>query len=344
MSYAQAIGQLTKKYKTIAIAGAHGKSTTTVLIALMMIRAGLDPTVIVGIKLKEFGQNNFRLGHSRWLILEADEFHASFLHYHPAIAIITNIDREHLDFYKSFSNIKKAFLKFFTHISPRGHLIINADNKHLASLKINTRAKILPYSLKNTRVQIIAQKLKIPGQHNLINALACDKLGEVLNIPEKIRDATFSKFTGTWRRFEYKGETRGAKLFDDYARHPTEIKATLQGARQLFPQKNIWCLFQPHLSSRLKLLYKDFLTAFKQTDKTLILETYCPAGRENIIDEGLGTAKKLALDLKLNQQTKYFKTPADAIIFLQNNLHSKIVLVIMGVGNVWKITPKIKRH
>ncbi|MDO8589832.1 MAG: UDP-N-acetylmuramate--L-alanine ligase [bacterium] len=339
-SYAEALGELTKNYKTIAVAGAHGKSTTTALVGLMLLKAGFDPTIIVGTRLKAFGDSNFRKGKSEWLVLEADEFHGSFLHYTPFAAIITNIDREHLEFYKTFENIKKAFRTFISRVKENGYLVLNHEDKNLASLQLKTKTKIAYYDRQGARAAKVKSLLKIPGAHNHSNAMACDTLGSFLGIPVLVRDKVFSRFMGTWRRFEYRGIYRKAKIYDDYAHHPTEIKATLSGAREKFPKAKIWVIFQPHLAERLSLLFSDFAKAFHEADQVIILETYTVLGRESDSKKNRG-AKSLAQKIALSQPTRFVRNFKDVLHTIKNEVANGDVLLFMGAGSITNISDRL---
>ena len=299
-SYAQALGDLTKRYKTIAVAGAHGKSTTTALLSLVLIKAGLDPTVIIGTNLKEFGNKNFRSGKNNYLILEADEYHQSFLNYSPVVAIITNIDREHLDYYKNLSAIKNVFLKFIKNIRHNGILVINKDDKNLFNLKNkiqkiakNNNLKVFWYSvniakskLSKSDFQKLKKILKIPGQHNLSNALAVYTLARALGINQKKIFNAISCYRGAWRRMEYRGKLKiqnskfKISVYDDYAHHPTEIKTTLSGIAQKWSKSTLICVFQPHQAQRLSLLFRDFVRAFDEANALILLPVYQVVGRD----------------------------------------------------------------
>ncbi len=301
-SSSQAIGDLSEKYKTIAITGAHGKGTTTALLSLALIKAGFDPTVIIGTKLKEFGDSNFRKGSSNCLILEADEFHKKFLNYHPFAVIITNIDREHLDFYKNLKNIKSAFLKFIGNIQIGGILVINKNDKNIFSLKNkiqkiakNNHLNIYWYGIQSKLEKI----LKIPGKHILSDATAVYTLAKALGVKDKDVIKAIASYNGAWRRMEYRGRAydvpsiasiyghrKSQKLrvdvYDDYAHHPTEIKATLTGIAQKWPKTGLICVFQPHQVQRLSLLFKDFVRAFDAANALVLLPVYQVRGRDRV--------------------------------------------------------------
>lgn len=221
MSYPRALGELTKKYFTIAICGTHGKSTTCAMIALILMKAGFDPTVIVGTKLKEFGQTNFRIGKSRYLVIEADEWQASFLNYWPKIIVLTNIEREHLDYYKNLNHILKTYREFIGHLPKDGVLVANKnDNNIQRVLKSKSQTKF--YSLHQNNSKKLRKILKVPGEHNIHNALAALNAARVLKIPDKISFQALSEYKGAWRRFEVKKAEIDHKKFtiiSDYAHH-----------------------------------------------------------------------------------------------------------------------------
>ncbi|PIR02613.1 MAG: UDP-N-acetylmuramate--L-alanine ligase, partial [Candidatus Nealsonbacteria bacterium CG11_big_fil_rev_8_21_14_0_20_37_68] len=193
-SYPEALGELTKKYFTIAVSGTHGKSTTTAMIALILIRAGLDPTVIVGTKLKEFKNSNCRVGKSNYLVIEADEHFASFLNYWPKIIVLTNIEADHLDYYKNLQNLLKTFKEYISHSSKDGVLIFNKNDKNILEITKNYIGDTYGFSGKQNEAKKIKNILKIPGEHNVYNALAALTLARVLKIPDKVTYKTLSEY------------------------------------------------------------------------------------------------------------------------------------------------------
>ncbi len=348
-TYAQAVGDLTKRYQTIAVAGSHGKSTTTAMVALMLTRAGLDPTVIVGAKLREFGNTNFRLGKSEYLVLEADEYRGSFWNYHPWIAVITNIDREHLDFYRDLSGITKGFEKFISGIRHDGHLVLNADDERLARLVGKTNpvrpGRIHRFSLRDREAEPLRSILNIPGVHNVANALAAYRAGQILEIPKEKILATLLRYRGIWRRFDYQGKFAGAKVFADYAHHPTEIKATLQATREKFPRSRIWCVFQPHHYERTRDLFREFSNAFARADAAIILDIYEVAGREQKRRSGDVSAKTLAAAInRRGVPALYLEDPEHRLKpFLMRWLEAGDVLLMAGAGSIWEMTKALMK-
>ena len=359
-SYPEALGDLTHKYKTIAIAGSHGKSTTTALTALIFMKAGLDPTVVIGTKLKEFGRQtclpagrNFRLGKSKYLIIEADEYKDSFLNYYPEGAIITNVDREHLDHYKNFKNVKRGFLNFMANLSPGGVLVLNKDDKPLASLvKKFVNKRVIWYSTKDVkRVKQIKKVLKIPGTHNISNALGAFYLARSFGIKEKVVLKALSKYRGAWRRMEYKGKIKNDTLvFDDYGHHPTEIKATLQAFKDKYPERFLVCVFQPHQSRRLQILFKEFTRAFDAADVLILLDVYKVEGRDPSMRLGASkvshnvNSRKLAQVIsnrKSSPKVFYLPHPGKLKSAVIRIINQPSIVVMMGAGSIVNLTPKL---
>jgi UDP-N-acetylmuramate--alanine ligase len=348
-SYPEALGELTKEYYTIAVAGAHGKSTTTSMIALILTKAGLDPTVIVGTKLKEFGGSNFRAGKSKFLVIEACEYDSSFLRYFPKIIVVTNIDKEHLDYFKTFANVKKAFKNFILRLPADGFLVFNKDDKYQPKIK-NPKFKTISFSVKQKEGGKLKKILKVPGLHNVSNALGAVQVAKILGIPEKVIYKTLSDFKGTWRRFEERDSKRTLrgvnnknlkfKIISDYAHHPNEIFATLKAVREKYPSKKIWCVFQPHQHQRTHYLFNDFVKTFRNvsTDKIIITDIYDVAGRETKkINQEVSSEKLVE---KINRKNAFYLPINNLEKYIKENIKSGEVLVIMGAGEIYKLADK----
>lgn len=352
LPYAEVLGKLTEEYTTIAITGVHGKSTTTALAALTLMKGGYDPTVLVGTTLKEFGDKNIHVGKSNYLVIEADDFGAAFTAYSPTVAIVTNIDQEHLDFYKNFNNIKKAFLEFLSRVKPGGLMILNRDNAPLWTLHspINVLAwkknvTIAWYSATGMMAKKIKKIISISGKHNVSNAAAVLELGRFLEIPEKTILSAIHNYHGAWRRMELRGKFKGALVFDDYAHHPTEIAATLQAFREKFPKKTILCVFEPHQVQRTAILFKEFQTAFDGADETLILPIYHVAGRDAVIPNRDSEALVRTIQKKQPHKPIFYlanpKQLKNAVVALGGAPLSKKVIVMMGAGDIVKWTDSL---
>lgn len=361
-SYAEALGEATKKYLTIAVAGSHGKSTTTALIALILTRAGFDPTVIIGTKLREFADtahwrklwlsaernlgSNFREGRSPVLVIEADEWNGSFWEYSPTITVITNIDKEHLDFYKTEQKVLGAFRKFMLRTRPGGHIVANADDN--ATKKIadhlekkyprRFKGKTHKYSIYDKEAARVRASLRLPGFHNASNAMAAYTVSRILNIPCETIEKTLSEFEGAWRRFERIGFLKGATIIADYAHHPTEIQRTLEATRLKFGSKKIIAVFQPHQYERTKHLFRDFQNAFYNANTVCLIDIYEVAGREhkrrNPRISAFGLAEALA---KKGVNAYHISYPSQLNGFLKSEADANSVILMMGAGSIWKL-------
>ncbi len=346
-SLAQAVGELTREFLTVAVTGSHGKSTTTALVALALMRGGLDPTVQIGTKLKEFKGTNARIGKSSYLVLEADEYRNKFLEYAPAIAMVTNIDREHLDFHPTIRAIEGSFLKFLLRLRPAGTAILNRDDARLRRIALRLRRvrpdlHVMWYSLKNPAAQKIRKVIHIPGEHNVSNAMAAYAVGRLLRIPEKKILSAIGAYRGSWRRFDYQGRFAGADVIADYAHHPTEIKATLQAAREKYPKRRIWCVFQPHHYERLRKLFPEFSRAFAGCDALILLDVYEVAGRERTQRIGGANSARLARAVSRNgTPALYLSDPKRLRSLLGRWLKPGDVLLMAGAGNIWEMTKRL---
>ena len=347
-SYPKALGELTKKYFTIAVSGTHGKSTTTAMIALILIRAGLDPTVIVGTKLKEFKNSNCRVGKSNYLVIEADEHFASFLNYWPKIIVLTNIEADHLDYYKNLQNLLKTFKEYISHSSKDGVLIFNKNDKNILEITKNYIGDTYGFSGKQNEVKKIKNILKIPGEHNVYNALAALTLARVLKIPDKVTYKTLSEYKGAWRRFEiknvklYENTSCSITVVSDYGHHPTQIRATLKAAREKWPKRKIWLVFQPHQHQRTFYLFKDFVMVFKKAllkhwvNKCIITDIYGVAGREKKEIRKKVNSEKLVK--AINKKDAIYLPKQKILNYLKKNLGGGEVVIIMGAGDIYKLT------
>ncbi len=348
-TYPQALGELTRHYFTIAVCGAHGKGTTTALISLAMIKDELDPTVIIGTNLKEFGGGNCRIGKSKYLVIEADEYGKAFLNYQPQMIVITNIDKEHLDCYQDLDDIIGTFLEFTEHLPDNGVLIVNEDDKNSATIldKLalgNREIETKFYSLAQAEAESIRKILKIPGEHNISNALGALAAVRQLDISDTISLLAFGEYQGAWRRFEIHKvwwDRKDIIVISDYAHHPNEIKATLAGAREKFPQSKIWAVFQPHQYQRTHYLFDEFLSAFDGADEIVLTEIYSVAGREKKEIMRQVSSQKLAEALKnKGAQVSLVEDFEQIPKFLEDRLNSGDVVLIMGAGTIYKIVDK----
>jgi len=332
-SYPEGLGLISKDKYTIAISGTHGKTTTTAMLAETMISAKKDPTVIIGSFLRK-QKDNFIPGQSKYFLVEACEYKESFLNLYPNILAITNIDNDHLDYFKNIKNIQKVFAKMINKVPENGYIICNPkDNNTKEALKL---AKIKGEIIDYTKEKKL--KLEVPGEHNIQNAQVALAVSKIINIkePEKF----LKKYLGVWRRFEYKGKTKkNALIYDDYAHHSTEVKATIKAAREKFKKQKIYIIFQPHLYSRTKLLINDFAKSFNPADKVIITDIY--AAREK--DTGLIHSRDLVDEIKeYNPFVEYTSDFKDIIKYLKDNTKKDDVIMTIGAGDVYKIGDKLK--
>jgi UDP-N-acetylmuramate--alanine ligase len=349
LSYPETLNIISSQKYTIAVSGTHGKTTTTAMIAKVMIDNGLDPTVIVG---SLIGDTNFIMGKSRYLVVEADEYKKSFHNLEPSIMVITNIDEDHLDFYKDLADIQDSFLHLAKKIPKDGFLICNTKLPNLQSIIKSVGCRVIDYG----EIKLI-NKLLVPGEHNREDARAAVAVGQALGVDIKKADLAVSQFAGTWRRFEFKGKTKeGALVYDDYAHNPQKVKAALQGARELYPGKNIIVVFQPHLFSRTKLLLNEFAKSFGDADEVILTpifparEAFDPTISSEILADKIllslrgtpkqsrtGSSREYPRDDEAGKIVKAFPDFASIITYFKTHLKENDVVITMGAGEQYKI-------
>lgn len=330
LTWQQFLGKylLDNKY-VIAVSGTHGKSTTTAMIGNLLVDASLDPTICLGAKVSDWSQN-FRIGQSKYFIVEADEFNDNFLAIKPDIAVVTNLEMDHPEFFHDVEEIKTSFIKFLT--LTRKIIIANIGNPNVAEVvKIvmkKTGVEVTDYSKNEVNLN-----LKMPGEHNLMNAYAALQVGLTLGIDPKLIRESLTNFSGISRRLELLGEFQGARIYSDFAHHPTEIEASIKALRKNTPDEKLWLIYQPHMFSRTKALFKDFVRTFNnlELDKAFILDIY--PSREN--DPGDINSQMLVEAINLDH-IKYQQTADLAWKMIKDNLSSKDIVVFMGAGDIDK--------
>ncbi len=330
LSYPEILGFISKDKFTIAVAGTHGKTTTTAMIGKILTEAKLEPSIIVGSLLKE-SKSNFVAGRGKYFVVEACEYKKSFLNLNPKIIVITNIDNDHLDYYGSLENIKKAFGEFARKLDEDGFLVCDPNNNNLRDAVKRTKAKIIDYT------KIAANfNLKIPGEHNIRNAKASMAVARILDIDDEKSLSFLNKFSGTWRRFEYKGKTaKNSLVYDDYGHHPTEIKATLSGARELYPKNKIIVVFQPHLYSRTKNHLAEFGKSFKDADIVVVSPIY--AAREKN-DPSINSEMLVEEIKKNNKQSFFFKDFSEIENYIKTHSDESSIIITVGAGDIHKVS------
>jgi UDP-N-acetylmuramate--alanine ligase len=350
---AEMLAELGRLKYAVLVAGSHGKTTTTSFISTILAHAGFDPTVVIGGKLKALG-SNARLGQGDFIVAEADESDGSFLRLSPTIGVVTNIDREHMDFFKTMDSLKEAFLSFMNKVPFYGVSVLCIDDRHIRELLPSVHRRVMTYGFsRDAELQAVNIKkgfmsmsfeavlrgnslgsftVPAPGEHNVLNALAGIAVGLELQIEtEKIKEA-IKGFSGIQRRLEFKGEARGIKVYDDYGHHPTEIKATLKAAKESLDTGRLFVVFQPHRYTRTKDLFDEFTSAFDNADFLVVTDIY-PAGEKPI--KGI-SAEALSKEIK-NPNVFYLKEKDEVAGFLSSRVEGGDVVLTLGAGDVWKV-------
>jgi UDP-N-acetylmuramate--alanine ligase len=352
---AEMLAELMRLKYAILVAGAHGKTTTTSMVGTVLAEGGLDPTVVIGGRLNAWG-TNAKLGQGDFVVAEADESDGTFLLYSPTISLVTNIDTEHLDFYKDLNEIKEIFLEFMNQVPFYGLNILCLEDENIQSLlpRINKRLVTYGFSaqadfqarevsfdglnafyLAYYRGQELGKvNLSIPGWHNVLNSLAAVAVGHELEIPFPAICLGLKEMTGVQRRFQIKGSVAGITIIDDYGHHPNEIKAVLRTIAESFPAHRRYVLFQPHRFTRTQALFEDFTTAFYQSDVLIVTDIY-PASETPI--PGVH-AEKLATAIQEHGHgnIRYIPNPVDVIPVLLEEVREKDLLLTLGAGNIWQ--------
>jgi UDP-N-acetylmuramate--alanine ligase len=355
LSRAQLLGELMNNYETsVAVAGTHGKTTTTSMLSHIMMASEMDPTISVGGILSSIG-GNVRIGASEYFLTEACEYTNSFLEFSPTMEIILNIDADHLDFFKDLDDIRHSFRRFAEKLPKDGTLIINAAIPNLAYLTEGLSCRVVTFGLGQGDYQAVnitydasgcasfdlkkdgavigSFSLSVPGEHNVANAAAALAAGDLLGASAASMASGLLSFGGTDRRFQKKGEIGGVTIIDDYAHHPTEIRATLQAARRC-PCKRIWCVFQPHTYTRTKALMDEFAQALSLADVVVLADIYAARETDTLGISSDTLCQKLA---DLGKEAYYFSTFDEIETFLLENCIPGDLLITMGAGDVVKI-------
>ena len=367
ISYAEALGMIFNEKMGIAVCGTHGKTTTTAALAEALRFSGADPSAIVGSKVLNWDGSSLA-GTGKHFVAEADEYQNKLKFYDPFAVILTNIDWDHPDYFRTFGDYKKVFADFVARIPHHGFLVAWGDSSNVIEAAKNAKCEIIKYGFLedndaiSSKLKVQSSKLdskvqkfnvkfagknlgdfeiQIPGEHNILNATAaiavCHKLGIDM---EKVREA-LKNFRGTARRFEYVGVKNGAVLIDDYAHHPEEIKATLKAAREIYPEKNIITVFHPHTYTRTKALLQEFAQSFNDANEAIIIDIY---GSAREVQGGVSSKDLVDLINKYNpEKAEYIPTIGEVTDYLKDKIGSDDVVISMGAGDVWKVTNKLKQ-
>lgn len=355
---AEMLAEVSRLNYCLAVAGTHGKTTTTSIIALILLKSGIDPTVIVGGRLKDLGGTNARLGMGDWTIVEADEYDRSFLQLSPAIAVLNNIEPEHLDIYINYDGIKLAFTQFAEKVPFYGFVSAGIDcpgvrsilpniNKKIVTFGVNTiadyHAKNINYNEFSSTFDVYEYNkllgeitINIPGEHNVKNTLAAVSVARQFGIDFSTISNIVSEFRGVFRRFEIKGEVNGAVIVDDYAHHPTEISATLKGAKN-YVGRRVIAIFQPHTYTRTNDFYEQFALALLDSADLVFVTDVYPA-REKPIP---GVTGELIVSAGDKNKMRYIADKNNVPAEILNILQPNDIVITIGAGDIWKVADKI---
>ncbi len=360
LTRAELLGQLMLNYKTpIAVAGTHGKTTTTSMLSHVLLAGEKDPTISVGGILKAIN-GNIRVGNSDVFVTEACEYTNSFLHFFPKISIILNVEEDHMDFFKDIDDIRNSFHEFAKLLPEDGTLIINREIEKMDTITEGLSCRVITYGLtecadysaQNITYDDMGRTsfdfyrygefaahitLSVTGDHNVSNALSAIAAGELTAVPMEAIQKGLLSFTGTNRRFEYKGEKNGVTIIDDYAHHPTEIKATLTSVNH-YPHRETWCIFQPHTYTRTKAFFHEFAEALSLADHIILVDIY--AARET---DTLGMSSELLAEelKKSGADVYYFPSFSDVEKFVMEKCIHGDLLITMGAGDVVNVGESI---
>jgi UDP-N-acetylmuramate--alanine ligase len=363
--YAEMLGHVFDQYSGIAVCGTHGKSTTSAWTAFVLEKAGLNPSFIIGADIPQLGGSS-GVGTSNWFVAEACEYDRSFLNLHPQIAAMLNIEADHLDYYRDEDEIVDAFADFSRNIRPNGVLVANGRDKNVARIlrRPGLPAKVVTFGL-DMSCQYTAvnpelvdglyhfdilyngklfgkSRISLPGLHNIENALAVTAMLTEAGLPPQRICELLPEFTGTDRRLMFKGKIRDITVMDDYAHHPTEVRASLAGIRQRYQPRRLWCVFQPHQYSRTRFLLDDFAESFKLADITIVPEIYFV--RDTAESKSKVNADVLAEKIRQTGTDALFINDFDGILqHLQKHVQPGDLVVTMGAGTIWKVADEYLR-
>jgi UDP-N-acetylmuramate--alanine ligase len=357
LSYPEILAKLFNEKYGIAVCGTHGKTTTSAMLAHTLKEVGVDPSAIIGSKVIGWGGNALS-GKGEFFVAETDEFQNKLKLYNPKAIILTNLDFDHPDTFPTFQEYKKAFSDFVVKVPKTGFLVIWGDSVDTQEVLKEAKCQVLTYGFsENCDYRIMSNEFKkfkieykeknlgefeiqLVGKHNVLNTVAVIAVCHKLNLDlGKIKEA-LKNFQGTKRRFEYVGERNGAILIDDYGHHPEEIKATLKGAREIYPEKNIWVVFHPHSYSRTEALLQEFSQSFSDVDQVIVLDIYGSA-REN---SGKVNSKDLVdlINKYDRNKAQHISSIPKAVEFLKDKIGKNDLLITLGAGNCWEILEKLK--
>ena len=329
VSYFEALSQVANEYYLIVVAGTHGKTTTTAMIADIFEEASYDPTVVVG-SLRSKTGSNYKAGRSKYFIVEADEYLRHFLYFTPDIVVINNIDFDHTDYFADLKDVQAAFAELVAKVPAEGYIIANVTDPNVSPVLQNAVASVIDYRA----VLDLKRPLRQPGLHNRMNAATAEAVARTVGIETSYINTALENFAGTARRFEYKGTVNNAPVYDDYAHNPQKVAAAIAGAREVYPAKRLIVVFQPHTYTRTSELFSEFVEALATADEVVLVPIYA-AREENVsgvsseqLAEALGTKGVSAVT---------YQTLGAAGLYVRETVGKDDVVLVMGAGDVTKI-------
>lgn len=336
MNYFEALGMVANEYYLIAVAGSHGKTTTTAMLIDIFEKAGFDPSAVVG-SLRARTKSNYRRGKSKYFIVEACEYRRDFLSLSPDVLVITNIEHEHVDYYKDLRAVQNAFREFAKQVRDTGVIVANTGDPRVLPVIEGLERRVVDY-----RSCIdLNLPLTVPGLHNKMNAAAALAVSICEGITKEDAYEALEAFSGTWRRFEYKGMVGASPLYDDYGHHPTEIRATLLGAKERFPKKEIVLIFEPHMYSRSAELFNDFVDALSLADVVGVMPIYA-AREENT--SGISHEQMVDALRKKEKNVTALSSFKDAHDFAKRESDRERILLTMGAGSIYKVANSLTNN
>lgn len=341
MNYFEALGMVANPYYLIAVAGSHGKTTTTAMVTDVLEETGLDPTAIIG-SLRSKTGSNFRPGKSKYAVVEACEYKRDFLHLRPEVLVITNIEYEHVDYYKDLADVQDAFRTMAESVPETGFVITDTASPTIAPILKDLKAKVVDYR----QFFDINLSLHKPGIHNRLNAAAALAVASVLGVDEGEARVALENFAGTWRRFEYKGTFLAGErglipVFDDYGHHPTEVAATILGAREQYPDRHLVLAFQSHTYTRTHELFNDFVNALAKADSVYMLPIYA-AREENT--SGVSSEQLAEALMKQGKTAEAFATHGGLVERIKEKVPQGAVVLVMGAGDITKVADMLTKE
>ena len=357
------LGSIMDDYsRSIAIAGTHGKTSTTSMVSEILLAADADPTITIGGTLSTI-KGNIKVGNSEYFVAEACEYHDSFLKFDPFVSVILNVEAEHLDYFKDINHIRNSFKGFAENTHESGYVVINSADAGMEFITSETKASVVTFGTDKEKSMWYPENivhnpdgtnsfdiyfenrlmgrvnLNVPGEHNILNALAACASSTAVGIKMSSIIKGLENYTGVNRRFQIKGKFNGATVVDDYAHHPTEVKATLEAAQHV-EHETLWCIFQPHTYTRAKALLEDFGKSFENADRIIVADIY--AAREK--DTGIISSRDVAEEIRKNgKNAQYIGNLDDIVEFLKNEVKHGDLLITMGAGDVYSVGEKLIR-